>query len=225
MLILLIEDERDLAELVVEFLEGEGVECDYAADGLQGLALLQQNTYDAVILDIMLPRMNGLDLCEQMRAEGCTTPCLMLTARDSLDDRLEGFKRGTDDYLVKPFALPELKARLQAIVRRHSPQHSKLSIADLTLNLERREARRGGRVLELSPLSWNLLVALAKASPGIVSRTALEDAGWPDEAPSRDAFKVQLYRLRQQVNGEGEPPLLHTLRGAGFCLREEHGHE
>jgi len=169
----------------------------------------------------MLPRLSGLDICEQIRTKGISTACLMLTARDSLDDRLEGFKRGTDDYLVKPFAMEELHARINALYRRRSNNRSlsTIKVVDLSLDLDARTAKRANRLLELSPTGWRLLVSLAQASPSIISRTELEDAAWPNQPCSKDAFKMQLYRLRQQVDIPGEQPILQTIRGVGFCLR------
>lgn len=221
MIILLVEDETDLAELTIEYLESEGIECDYASHGEQAIRLLQDHTYDAIVLDINLPYKNGFDVCESMRASGNTTPCVMLTARDSLDDRLEGFARGSDDYMIKPFAMEELVARLRALYKRSQPALATpvITIDDLVIDLPNKTAHRNGRALELSPIGWRLMTTLANASPAIVTRTTLEDQGWPNEHVSKDAFKMQLYRLRQQISHAEETPLLHTLRGTGFCLR------
>ncbi|OUS25042.1 two-component system response regulator [Gammaproteobacteria bacterium 45_16_T64] len=222
MIILLVEDEVDLAELTIEFLDSENIDCDYANNGQQAIQLIKDHSYDAIVLDINLPQKNGFDVCQEIRDQGISTPCLMLTARDSLDDRLEGFKRGTDDYMIKPFAMEELCARLHALYRRSHPSSSApmIIIGNLSINISTREAARNNRTLELTPIGWRLLQLLAQSSPSIVSRNQLEDHGWPHEDVSKDAFKMQLYRLRQQLSQQGESALLHTIRGVGFCLKE-----
>ncbi len=221
MLALLVEDDLDLAALVIEYLESESIECDIAYNGAMGLELIRQNKYDVIMLDIMMPRMDGLTLCATIRQQGVSTPCLMLTARDTLDDKLAGFERGADDYLVKPFDLPELVARLQALSRRHANPADRLQVADLSLNTKTRQASRNHRTLSLSPIEWQLLEYLMRQSPKVVPRQQLEALIWPDEPPSKDALKTQIYRLRQIVDGKHETPLLHTLRGAGIALRQE----
>ncbi|MBI2381504.1 MAG: response regulator transcription factor [Gammaproteobacteria bacterium] len=218
MLVLLVEDDRDLAASVLEYLEAEGFEADYAGDGDTAWQRLQATSYDALVLDLGLPRRDGLDLCQSLRAAGIATPCLMLTARDRLDDKLAGFAAGADDYLIKPFALAELTARLRALGLRHRHRQD-LDIAELHLDLARRQASRGGRALELGAKEWQLLVELARASPAVLSREQLEDRLWPDGPPSENAFKMVVYRLRLALDTEGESPLLHTLRGQGFALR------
>lgn len=219
MLVLLVEDDLGLAELIIEYLESESIECDAAYNGVMGLELITANRYDAIILDVMMPRLDGLALCARLRQQGVTTPCLMLTARDTLDDKLAGFDRGADDYMVKPFELPELVARLRVLVRRHTATVPTLQVADLVLDAGTHQARRGERPLALSPTEWKLLECLMRASPKVVPRERLEALLWDGEPPSRDALKMQLYRLRQLVDGDHEPPLLHTLRGVGVALR------
>jgi len=218
MLILLVEDNRDLAESVLEYLALEGFDCDYAAEGNLALQLLLENRYDAIVLDVNIPHVDGLTLCQQLRAAGIATPCLLLTARDSLDDKLRGFACGADDYLVKPFAMAELVVRLHALCRRHQHTHT-LKIDNLVLNLATHQASRGGKLLTLSAKEWTLLLALARKSPKVLSREQLEDLLWPNGAPSKEALKMMLYRLRQEVDAKDAPPLLHTLRGVGTALR------
>ncbi len=225
MLVLLVEDDLGLAELTLEYLAAEGIEADIAYNGVMGLELIRAHRYDVIILDVMLPRLDGLSLCARLRELGITTPCLMLTARDSLDDKLAGFAQGADDYLVKPFDLPELVARLQVLARRRTAATPLLQVADLVLDTTTRQARRGERPLALSPAEWTLLECLMRASPEVVPRSELERLLWPDEPPSRDALKMQLYRLRQLVDSDRDRdrPLLHTLRGIGVALRADDG--
>ena len=218
MLILFVEDNRDLAESVLEYLALEGFDCDYAAEGNLALQLILKNRYDAIVLDVNIPHVDGLTLCQRLREASIATPCLLLTARDSLDDKLRGFACGADDYLVKPFAMAELVVRLHALCRRHQHTHT-LKIDDLILDLATHQASRGGKRLTLSAKEWVLLLALARKSPEVMSREQLEDLLWPNGAPSKDALKMMLYRLRQEVDAKDAPPLLHTLRGVGTALR------
>ena len=222
MLVLLVEDDRDLAASVLEYLETDGYECDHAADGKAALALVQSQAYAAIVLDVNLPRIDGFAVCKAMREAGIATPCLMLTARDSIADKLEGFRSGTDDYLVKPFDMAELSARVGALSLRgrHLQQ---LAVADLTIDLATRAATRGGRLLSLSGREWEVLVHLARKSPAVVSREQLEDLLWPNGAPSSDALKMVLYRLRQAIDDGEAQALMHTIRGHGVALRAQAG--
>ncbi len=179
--VLLVEDDFDLAETVVQYLELEGIRCDHGSNGMAGLQLAKAGGYQALLLDIIMPRLDGLSLCEQLRDSGDDTPILMLTSRDGLDDKLAGFQAGTDDYLVKPFALEELVVRLEALARRRSGQVRKFSCADLEMNLSDKTVTRDGVILKLSPIGWRLLEALLQASPGVVSRQQLEDTVWGDD--------------------------------------------
>lgn len=219
MLILLIEDETQLAELVIEYLELEGHECDYAQNGRQALTLIHEQKFDLIILDLNLPDIDGLAVCQQMRAQGINTPCIMLTARDRLADKIEGFNKGADDYLVKPFAMDELVVRIHALTRRG--QHLKcFQIHDLFIYPDERQAKRGNSPLKLSPDEWRLLLLLARNSPNVVSRLEIEQHIWPNDSASDDAIKMLIYRLRKIVDQQ-TPALLHTIRGAGVCLRLE----
>ncbi|MCO7224259.1 response regulator transcription factor [Pleionea sp. CnH1-48] len=218
MLLLLVEDDLALAELVIEFLQEEGMECDHTVNGHHALELIQQHKYEVIILDINLPGQNGFDVCQTMRSQGIKTPCIMLTARDSVEDRVTGLGQGADDYLVKPFAMAELVARLQALVRRHDHQ-TQLSVADLTLFVEEHRIERGGQSVSPSPEEWKLLLHLVRQSPSVVPRSELEDLLWPEGAPSKEAFKMVVYRLRKLVDGGHQEALLHTVRGVGLVLR------
>lgn len=221
MQVLVVEDDRALAALIIEYLDDEGMVCDLACNGLQAIELVHQNRYDALVLDIGLPGCNGLDVCAELRAEGCNLPCIMLTARNTLEDTLAGFGVGADDYLVKPFAMAELVARINAVVTRH--KHAKpLRIGDLQIDFITRTAVRGQHALQLSPEEWKLLCHLARKSPVVVTRTELEDVLWPEGAPSQDAYKMAIYRLRKSLHQENTSPLLHTVRGVGVALRVLH---
>ncbi len=217
--LLLVEDNFDLAETIIQFLELEGMTCDYATNGEAGLKLARENQYDVLLLDIMLPRMNGLDVCEILRKDGHDIPILMLTARDTLDDKLKGFRSGTDDYLVKPFDLPELVVRIQSLARRRSGQVKVLQAQGVTMHLESKGAFRGDRKLSLTPTGWIILESLVRASPAVVSREKLVQVVWGDELPESNSLKVHLHKLRRQVDGDGESSILQTVTGHGYALR------
>ncbi len=219
--VLLVEDDRDLAASVADYLALEQIDVDHAYNGQAGLTLASAGHYDVLLLDLMLPRMDGLTLCEKLREQGIDTPVLMLTARDTLDDKVAGFRAGTDDYLVKPFAMEELIVRIQALAKRRSGQMRKLQVADLTLDLSARQAERAGQALKLTPSGWTLLETLMRSSPSVLSKRELEQALWPDDAPDSNALKVHLYHLRQQVDKPFDQALIHTLPGQGFVLKTE----
>lgn len=221
MLVLLAEDNRDLAASVLDYLEMQGFDCDYAERGDHALSLIKENTYEAIILDIMMPGMDGLTLCETLRQQGFQQPVIMLTARDTLDDKLAGFDAGADDYLVKPFDMPELAARLKVISKRkHSPAN-KLAVADLEVDIDNHIVSRAGNIIDLSPACWKILVTLMQASPKVISRQELEQALWKDSPPDSEALKSHIYTLRKLVDKPFDTQLIHTLRGVGITLREE----
>lgn len=221
LVVLIVEDNSSLAELVIEYLEENKIECDHTFNGLNAIELAKINPYDVIVLDINLPGCSGLEVCKTLRDDGNKTPCIMLTARDSLDDKLIGFNTGADDYLIKPFAMAELVARIRALTQRN--QHTKtIRIEDLLVDISNqsdRRVRRGTTHIQLSPDEWRLLITLAKNSPNVVSRTALEDVLWPDGAPSADALKMVIYRLRKCIDSPDRKPLVHTVRGVGIVLR------
>ena len=173
---LLVEDNVSLAETVIVYLDLEGIDCDYAATGPSGLQLALANDYEAILLDINLPRMNGLEICEALRGQGVDVPVLMLTARDTREDKLAGFDAGTDDDLVKPFELSELAARVKALSKRRSSRAQKLEVGPLVLDLSLRVATREERPIELTPTGWKLLELLMRESPNVVSREQMEKA-------------------------------------------------
>lgn len=219
--LLLIEDDLDLATTVVDFLALSNCICDYAANGVQGLDLASSQDYDAILLDLNLPRLDGLSVCKRLRELGNDAPVLMLTARDQLKDTIDGFHAGTDDFLVKPFALDELLVRVQALTRRRSGQVKILRCADLEMNLASRELRRGGKPLHLAPASWKLLETLMRESPKAVPRKKLLDAVWGDEQPDSNSLKVHMFNLRKVVDRDFDSPLLHTIKGFGFAVYAE----
>jgi DNA-binding response OmpR family regulator len=222
MLILLVEDESDLAELTIDFLETLNIECDYAFDGANALTLIEKNHYDVIVLDVNMPRMDGFSVCEKVRSLGIATPIIFLTAHDSLADKLNGFSLGADDYLTKPFELEELAVRIQVLAKRET----KAAIPDLfalntlSIDFQQRSVSRSGRLIALSPTQWQLLGLLAKNSPHIVDRITIEDEIWPDQTPSKDMLKTLIFRLRNLIDNANEPKLIHTIRGAGISLKE-----
>lgn len=217
--ILLVEDDIDLAATIVDYLELEDIVCDHAANGVAGLNLINANYYDVLVLDINMPRMDGLQVCQTSRSQGKDMPILMLTARDTLEDKMAGFGAGADDYLVKPFAMQELIVRVKTLAKRRSGQVSVFKVADLTLDLNTQQAKRNGRVLKLSPISFKLLEVLVRASPSPVSRQQLLKAVWGEEQPDTNNLKVHIFNLRKILELEGEENLLQTVSGVGFVLR------
>ena len=220
---LLVEDNQSLAETVISYLGLEGIDCDYASTGQQGLELATSNRYASILLDINLPRMDGLQVCEALRQRGVDVPVLMLTARDTLEDKLAGFEAGTDDYLVKPFELSELTARVRALAKRRSSQAQKLEVGPLMLDLSLKVATREGKPINLTPTGWKLLELLMRESPNVVSREQLEDAVWSGDQPDSNSLKVHLYRLRDQVDKPFDTRLIHTIAKHGFALRVSDG--
>lgn len=219
--VLLVEDHRELAATTLDFLEAEGFAADYAGDGLSALQLAAQNCYDAIILDVMLPGVDGFEVCQRLRREaGRDTPVLMLTARDQLEDKLQGFQVGADDYLVKPFDLPELVARLVALIRRQRGDlaANRLQVADLELDAGTLEVCRGGQPIQLSPTGFRILKILMRESPRLVTREALEQELWGDAPPDSDTLRSHLYKLRQAIDKPFRQPLLHTVPRQGFRL-------
>jgi len=219
--VLLIEDHRDIAGAIVDFLEDRGFTVDYAADGITGLHLAVTNPYDVIVLDIMLPGLDGLSVCRTLREEARNdTPLLMLTARDTLDDKITGLSAGADDYLVKPFEVRELEARLRTLLRRHRGAVAREvhTVEDLTLDTATLQVTRGGQSLALTPIGLKLLTALMRASPRVVSRQQLEREVWGDLLPDSDTLRSHLYTLRKAIDKPFARPLLHTLPGAGYRL-------
>jgi DNA-binding response OmpR family regulator len=220
--ILIVEDSIDLAENIGDYLEIQGHVSDFAMDGISGLHLALTNRYDAIILDIMLPGMDGLTFCRKLRKEGeMTTPVLMLTARDTLSDKLKGFDAGADDYLVKPFELEELSARLLALARRSDHAREKtLIVGDLEIDLGKMQVQRAGNPIELNRACFKILKMLMQASPNVVSRNEIEHALWSDMPPESDALRSHIYILRQAIDKPFTHPLIQTIHGFGFKLAD-----
>jgi DNA-binding response OmpR family regulator len=203
MRILIVEDDKDLAENLQEYLEEKGHELAFAYDGLVGLHLASTERWDVIVLDIMLPGINGLKLCERLRKDANdSTPILMLTARDSLQDKVEGFQAGTDDYLVKPFAMQELEIRLEALHKRASSElcGHVLSIGDLEANVKTMEITRAGCPIELTRVCRKILIHLMRASPAMVSRSELEYVIWGHDHPFSDVLRSHMYTLRRKID-------------------------
>ena len=222
-LILLIEDNRGIAEMVGEFLERRGYGLDYASDGVTGLHLAIANSYDVIVLDLMLPGMDGLELCRKLRREAKkSTPVLMLTARDTLEDKLTGLDAGADDYLVKPFEIRELEARVRAMIRRDRRQVSAetLHVADLLFDTDSLRVVRAGQDLQVSPIGLKLLSILMRESPRVVSRADIEREVWGDLLPDSDTLRSHLYNLRKIIDKPFQRPLLHTIHSAGYRLAD-----
>jgi DNA-binding response OmpR family regulator len=221
--VLLVEDDPDLAANIQDFLEQNGWRVDHAPNGALAIHQLISGRYSAGIFDLRLPGIGGLELCERVRTGiAPALPVLMLTAAGTLEDRLRGFRAGADDYLVKPFALAELLARLQALIRRaaaivHSPGGN-LCIGDLQLCISTREVSRGGQRLTLTNMGFAILEKLMRHSPAIVLRSDLEFHLWGDEPPGSDSLRTHIATLRAAIDPPGLPPLLLTHRGVGFQL-------
>lgn len=222
MRILVVEDNRDILANVLDYLSLKGYSVDCAQDGLSGLHLAATEHYDLIVLDIMLPGMDGYQLCKRLREDARRdTPIIMLTARDALDDRLQGLNAGADDYLLKPFALSELVARIEAILRRSlGSRKRQLQVGELLYDLDTLHVSRAGQALKLNPLGLKLLAVLMQKSPAVVRREALEEALWGDDCPDSDSLRSHIHQLRQVLDKPFAKPLLHTVHGIGYRLAE-----
>ncbi|MEY4588836.1 MAG: hypothetical protein RL497_912, partial [Pseudomonadota bacterium] len=216
----IVEDNRDISENIAAYLEKHGYLLDFAYDGISAMHLALTNPFDIIVLDLMIPGMDGLRFCQKLRTDAqVSTPVLMLTARDTLDDKLKGFEAGADDYLVKPFALQELHARLQALYKRsHRKVDNLLTVADLTLNRSTLQVQRAGQRVELSPACLKLLQRLMEAAPSVVTRDDLETLLWADERPDGDALRTHLYKLRHAIDRPFDRPLIHTVHKIGYRI-------
>ncbi len=220
MRLLVVEDNRSLVANLFEYFESRGHTLDAAPDGPTGLHLATTMQFDAVVLDWMLPRLDGPQVLRRLRDAGCAVPVLMLTARDELPDKIAGFRAGADDYLTKPFALPELEVRLEALVARASGQGRSrvLQVMDLRFDLTTLDVSRDGRSLHLFPACRKLLEVLMKASPAAVTRDRLEQTLWGEEPPDGDMLRSHIYELRRSVDGPFQEKLVHTLPRVGYRL-------
>jgi DNA-binding response OmpR family regulator len=220
---LIVEDNRDICGNIATYLEKLGYVLDFAHDGVTAMNLALTNRFDVIVLDLMIPRMDGLTFCQRLRTDaGIETPVLMLTARDTLDDRLKGFDAGADDYLVKPFALQELHARIRALYKRsHRNADTLLTVGDLTLNRSTLQVHRAGRRVEINPAGMKLLRRLMEESPSVVDRDELETLLWADERPDGDALRSHMYKLRQAIDRSFDRPLIHTVHRIGYRIAED----
>ena len=219
--ILLIEDHADIAEMVGVYLENREYIVDYAADGITGLHLAVSNTYDAIILDLMLPGMDGLEVCQKIRDDAKSdVPIIMLTARDTLDDKISGLDKGADDYLIKPFAIQELEARLRSLIRRYSGEIKKetITVGELSIDTATLKVMRADKELAITPIGLKILSVLMRASPAVVSRRELERQVWGDILPDSDTLRSHLYNLRKIVDKPFEKKILVTVQGNGFKI-------
>lgn len=221
MKILIVEDNTDIAANIGDYLEDNGHVVDYAHDGISGLRMAKAEKFDVMILDLMLPGMDGLEVCRLLKEENNNTPILMLTARDRLDDKLMGFSVGADDYLIKPFELAELEARIQVLGRRNKPITPRvLEVADLKFNLDTLHVSRADKTIDLNPTAMKLLRKLMESSPWVVSREDIENHVWGDELPDSDSLRVHIHSLRQAIDKPFDKPLIHTKHGIGYRIAD-----
>ena len=219
---LVVEDDPTIATFVARGLREAGLVVDEAADGPEGLALARTGSYDVAIVDVMLPQQDGLSVIDTMRREGIRTPVLILSARQSVDDRVKGLQAGGDDYLTKPFAFPELLARVHALIRRATaaPVSTQLAVGDLTLDVISRRVTRDGRELDLRPREFTLLEYLMRNAGRVVSKTMILSHVWDYSFdPRTNVVDVLVFRLREKVDKGFPTKLIHTVRGAGYVLK------
>ena len=224
MRLLLVEDDQKIAAFIVKGFKAEGFAVDHAVDGLQGLDLGLTEPYDVIIIDLMLPKLDGLSVIENLRKQQVTIPVIILSAKDSVDDRVKGLQIGSDDYLPKPFAFAELLARVQALMRRTSgsTETTHLKVGDLSLDLITREVSRAGRRIELQPLEYSLLAYLMRNSGKVVSKTMIMERVWDYHFdPQTNVVEARICRLREKIEKGFDSKLIHTIRGVGYVLRPD----
>jgi len=221
--ILVVEDQQSIAQNIASYMEYKGHVLDFSERGDQGLALALTNHYDLVILDLNLPVMDGLEVCKQLRVQASHhVPIIMLTARDSIDDKVSGFTTGADDYLTKPFSLEELEVRCFALSRRHLLQtRDTLTFDQLIVDRKRQQVTRADNKLELHSMGYRILIILAEAYPQVVSRSKLSQKLWGDEPTESDALRSHIYQLRNILDKPFDYPMIKTMHGIGFVLNVE----
>ena len=218
--VLVVDDDRDVRDSLRRALGYAGYHVSTAANGAEALQAVAQSPVDLIILDVLMPMLNGLDTCRALRSRGDATPVLVLTARDAVDDRVDGLEAGADDYLVKPFALKELLARVNALLRRTQPVRDLLGYADLTLDLSSRTVRRAGTPMTLTKIEFALLELLVRNAEQVLSYDVITERVWGwGEAPASNALQVFVALLRRKLEVDGLPRLLHNVRGVGYVLR------
>jgi len=223
MRILLVEDDLKIATFIVKGLKAAGYAVDHALDGEEGLHMALTEPYDTAIIDIMLPKMDGLSLIEKMRKERIRTPVIILSAKASIDDRVKGLQTGSDDYITKPFAFSELLARVQALIRRASglSEPTRLIVGDLSMNLLTREVIRMDRKIELQPIEFSLLEYLMRSAGRVVSKTMIMEHVWDyNFDPQTNVVEARICRLRDKIDRDFEKKLIHTVRGVGYVLKK-----
>jgi two-component system, OmpR family, response regulator len=224
MRLLLIEDDVKIASFIIKGFEGAGYTVEHAPDGEAGLDLGLNDAYDAMIVDLMLPKVDGLTVIRHLRRAKIMTPVIILSAKDTVDDRVRGLTTGSDDYLPKPFAFAELLARVQALIRRAGgkSEPTRLVCADLSVDLLSREVLRGGRRIDLQPLEFSLLAYLMRNAGKVVSKTMIMEQVWNyNFDPQTNVVEARIYRLRDKIDKDFEPKLLHTVRGVGYVIRQD----
>jgi two-component system OmpR family response regulator len=222
MRLLLIEDDPKIASFILKGLKAEAFAVDHAADGEEGLHLALTEPYDAAIVDIMLPKLDGLTVIERMRQEKIKTPVIILSAKGTVDDRVRGLQTGGDDYLTKPFAFSELLARVQALIRRTGDvtEPTGLMVADISMNLITREVMRGDQKIELQPLEFSLLEYLMRNAGRVVSKTMIMEHVWDYHFdPQTNVVESRIYKLREKIDKDFPTKLIHTVRGVGYVLK------
>ena len=219
--VLVVDDDRDILATIVDQLQAHDMQADCARNGREAVNLASQHRYDVIVLDVMMPGIDGLNACALIRTAGCTTPILFLTARDTLLDKIDGFKAGGDDYLVKPFAMEELLYRIRALSLRISRHQARqLTVGPLTMDLEQNTLQRDGHTIALNKYQFQILRHLMAQSPRIVSRESLESAIWGDQLPESDALRSHMYQLRRLVDKPFTYSVIKTVRGVGFCITD-----
>ncbi|MDA0148996.1 response regulator transcription factor [Vibrio sp. LaRot3] len=220
--ILVVEDNEELQGILADFLEVKGAEPDFAENGELGLSLALENEFDAIILDVMLPKKDGMQVAKELRANGCTTPILMLTALNGQQDLLTGFESGVDDFVSKPFQFPELEARLIALINRYRGQvaQTHLTYGQLEIDEKTHQVRRDGHLLVCTPVMYQILVTLVKAQGDVVTRETLIQQLWGDDAPDKDVLRSHIYLLRNILDKPFEKAMLKTVPKFGFRLEK-----
>ncbi|MEJ2244927.1 MAG: response regulator transcription factor [Acidobacteriota bacterium] len=223
MRLLLVEDDAKIASFIIKGMKSAGYAVDWADDGEKGLRLALTEPYDAAIIDLMLPGLDGLSIIEKMRKQKIPVPVIILSAKGSIDDRVKGLQSGSDDYLTKPFAFSELLARVQALIRRAGgiSEPTCLQVSDLSMNLITREVMRSGKAIELQPIEFSLLEYLLRNAGRIVSKTMIMEHVWNyNFDPQTNVVEARICRLRNKIDRHSDSKLIHTVRGVGYVLKE-----
>lgn len=220
MRILIVEDDIELSASISEFLELQGAECDFAYNGISAVNLVSSIGFDVILLDLMIPKLNGYDVCSELRNRGCSKPILMLTAMGTTEDQLTGFQVGVDDYVIKPCAMPILWARIQALHKRSQNLRATKAVGPLKVDIESRQVQREGQAVSLTATEWKILEVLIINSPKVVSRSVIENFVWPDEEPDKGRLNVHLFALRKAIDKPFAYPLIKTIVGLGLCIKD-----